>query len=89
MREKLPGADTGWPRNFWLFASPVQSKNAEGESLGLPLLRSAFQHWTGMRRGIFELPLKASDFNKRLPLELIFGDLEAVPNEIGLYFNQI
>ncbi|MDP4217936.1 MAG: hypothetical protein Q8927_17165 [Bacteroidota bacterium] len=89
IRQKLPGTDTGWPRNFWLFASPVQSKNAEGDSLGLPLSSSVFRHWAGTMKGVFEPSVKTPDLKKRLPLELVFEHSEKAPNEIKLYFKGI
>jgi len=89
MRQKLPGTDTGWPRNFWLFASPLQSKNAEGDSLGLPLSRSVFHKWAGTMKGTFEPTFNTPGLKKQLPLELLSGHSEIVPNEIELYFKQI
>src|SRR5258708_2934312 len=46
LRKTLPGLQTPWPENLWIFGIPIEKGEEPG--FGVPLLINSFKHWGAM-----------------------------------------
>lgn len=84
LREELPGQQTSWPDNLWIFAMPLS--RALGKEFGLPLLKATFKDWGFLP--IVEPFAVSSKFstNKVLEISQINNHGVFVPSFINEYF---
>lgn len=87
VRQKLPGVQTSWPKNLWVFGMPVS--RSLRDDFGLPLLKATFKHWGYIPLSdSLNINQKAST-DKVLPLAHLFDNDAIIPSFINDYFQEL
>lgn len=87
VRTKLPGVNTSWPRNFWIFGIPLVQ--AEGYNFGLPLIKNTFRHWGFFPKVAPMEVSKQAESAKLLRVETLYEHEELVPIPSQDYFPEL
>lgn len=84
VREELPGQQTDWPDNLWIFGMPLS--RALDNEFGLPLLRTTFKHWGYLPVAEPLTVNRKLSTDKVLPMSHIYNHGALVPSFINEYF---
>ncbi|RYZ35943.1 MAG: hypothetical protein EOP49_33050 [Sphingobacteriales bacterium] len=84
VREELPGQQTNWPENLWIFGMPLS--RVLGDEFGLPLLRTTFKHWGYLPVAEPLTVNRKLATDKVLPISHIYNHGAVLPSYINEYF---
>jgi urease accessory protein UreF len=85
IRKTLPGLNSEWPKNLWIFGIPI---DLEGEQeFGIPLYKKTFSNWGAFPKILSDITIAEVPANNRLVLEEIFKHNTIVSSSLIEYLS--